>query len=78
VNYGLFLCTIREKYEKAELMLKRAIKADPTRKKINNCGYLLQELLSRQIVSRPMTNPAASKGMGMGNRQSSRRRSTVF
>eukprot|EP00283_Hemiselmis_rufescens_P015438 CAMPEP_0173450396 /NCGR_PEP_ID=MMETSP1357-20121228/44629_1 /TAXON_ID=77926 /ORGANISM="Hemiselmis rufescens, Strain PCC563" /LENGTH=192 /DNA_ID=CAMNT_0014417073 /DNA_START=37 /DNA_END=615 /DNA_ORIENTATION=+ len=52
VNYGLFLATVRFDYEAAAVMLKRAIRADPHRTKINNGGYLLQELLSR--------NPAPS------------------
>mmetsp|Transcript_22521 Transcript_22521/g.52276 ORF Transcript_22521/g.52276 Transcript_22521/m.52276 type:complete len:193 (+) Transcript_22521:107-685(+) len=47
VNYGLFLATVRFDYDQAAVMLKRAIRADPHRTKINNGGYLLQELLSR-------------------------------
>mmetsp|Transcript_28527 Transcript_28527/g.70614 ORF Transcript_28527/g.70614 Transcript_28527/m.70614 type:complete len:209 (+) Transcript_28527:123-749(+) len=47
VNYGLFLATVRKDFDKAEVMLRRAIRADPGRTKINNGGYLLQELIQR-------------------------------
>lgn len=73
VNYGLFLCSVRKDHEKAESMLKRAIKADPTRTKINNGGYLLQELISRHFESRPST--VSDHRQGTGNMRANRRKS---